>query len=41
MKKIGFTCSHRINNGVVLCRLLEKLTMKSIEGINYNPRSKG
>ena len=41
MRKLGFTCDLSIKSGTVLCRLIEKLTMKTIEGVNYSPNSKG
>lgn len=41
MRKLGFTCSLSLNSGVVLCRLIEKLTMRTIEGVNYSPQTRG
>jgi hypothetical protein len=41
MRKLGFMCSLSINSGVILCRLIEKFTMKTIDGVNYTPHSRG
>lgn len=41
MRKLGFACDLSINSGVLLCRLIEKLTMNTIEGVNYSPNNKG
>ena len=41
MRRLGFTCSLAVNSGVILCRLVEKLTMRTIEGVNYSPHTRG
>lgn len=41
MRKLGFSCSLAINSGVLLCRLVERLTMRTIEGVNYSPHNRG
>ncbi len=47
MKKLGFTGPLELNNGyffiyfrVILCKLMSKLTMKTITGLHENPQSK-
>ena len=40
MRKLGFRGSLSLSNGLVLCRLVSKLTMKTIEGVNERPQSK-